>query len=79
MTPMVLAASSMAFVSPESSTSWNDMVLQSSGTGNRIPALGASIHMLPLGSSAAPVGDGDALAAVAAVDPAGPADPRGGR
>ena len=67
-------------MSPDSSTSWKDTVLQSSGTGNLIPALGASIHMLPLGSSAASVGDGDAVGlAVAAVDPAVPADPAGGR
>src|SRR6478609_6370394 len=73
VTPMVLAASSMALVSPESSTSWNEIVRQSSGTGNRMPVLGASIHMLPAGSSGVPVAGGVALAP-AAVDPAGAAD-----
>src|SRR6478735_4174558 len=72
VTPMLLAASSIASLSPESITSRNDIDFQSSGTGKRMPDLGASTHSLPAGGAAS-VGGADA-GAVADVDAEPPAD-----
>ena len=73
VTPMVLAASAMAALSPDSSSSRKDSACHPSGTGNRMPVSGASTQLVPLGGFGVPVGDGDALVVPAVL--AEPAEP----